>query len=95
MIQKVGEVAYELELPIGSKTHNVFHVSCINKVIGKNILVSYTLPPLYDEVQLVLILEKILKTKERRLRSKTIKEYLVQWKDFPSEEATWEEEQIL
>ena len=27
--------------------------------------------------------------------SKTIKEYLVQWKDLPSEDGTWEEENIL
>ena len=65
------------------------------KVIGKHISVLETLPPLDDEGQLVLIPDKILRTRERRLRSITIKEYLVQWKDFSSEEATWEEEQIL
>ena len=80
---------------MGRKIHNVFHVSCLNKVIGKHISVSYTLPPLDDEGQLVLIPEKILRTRERRLRTRTIKEYLVQWKDLPSEEATWEDEQIL
>ena len=69
---------------------NVLHVSCIKKVIGKNISVLETLPPLDDEGQLILILEIIVKTRERKLRSGTIKQYLVQWKDFPSEEATWE-----
>ena len=93
MIQKVGEVACELELPIGRKIHNVFHVSCLNKVIGHHISVSDTLPPLDDEGQLVQIPYKILKTRERRLSGRTIKEYLVQWKDFPSEEATWKYDQ--
>ena len=73
VIRKV-EVAYQLELPMGSKIHNVFHVSCIKKVIGKHISVSYTLPPLDDEGQLVLIPNKILRTRERRLQSRTLKE---------------------
>ena len=82
-------MAYELELPIGSKIHNVFHVSCLKKVIGKHNSFSKTFPPLDDEGQLILILERILKTRERMLRSETIREYSVQWKDLNSEEATW------
>ena len=92
MIQKIGEVAYELELPIGSKIHNAFHVSCLKKVIGQNISVLETLPPLDVEGKRILIPKKILKTRERKLRSRTIRECLVQWNDFPSEEATWEDE---
>ena len=95
VIQKIGEVAYELDLPERSKIHILFHVSCLKKSIGQKIVISYTLPPLYDEVHLTLILENVLKTRERRLRSRTIKEYLVQWKDLPSEDATWEDENIL
>ena len=64
VIRKVGEVGYQLELPMGSKIHNVFHVSCINKVIGNQISVSYALPPLDDEGQLVLIPEKTVRTME-------------------------------
>ena len=64
MIQKVGEVAYQLDLPIGRKIHNVFHVSCIKKVIGKKISFSNSLPPLDDEGQLVIIPNKIFRTRE-------------------------------
>ena len=95
VVRKVGEVAYELELPEGSKIHNVFHVSCLKKALGQQIITSEILPPLDDEGQLTLVPEKILKTRERRLRSRIIKEYLVQWKDLPNEDATWEEEKIL
>ena len=94
-VQKNGEVAYELELSERSKIHNVFHVSCLKKYLGRKIVTSEILHRLDDEVHLTLVPEKILKTRERRLRSKTIKEYLVQWKDIPREDSTWEEEKIL
>ena len=49
VIGKVGEVAYELELPPNSKIHNVFLVSCLKKVLGQKTIVSTELPPLDDE----------------------------------------------
>ena len=64
------------------------------KATVQHISILETFPPLYDEGQLILIPNKILKTRETKLRSRTVKEYLVQWKDFPSEEATWEDEKI-
>ena len=92
IIWKVGEVAYELELPLESKIHNVFHVSNLKKVVGQQIVTSSELPPLDDEGQLVLISKRILELRERKLRKIIIKDYLVQWKDLPIEEATWEAE---
>ena len=49
MPRKVGQVAYELEIPEGSKIHNVFHVSCLKKVVGQQVTVSQELPPLDEE----------------------------------------------
>ena len=60
VIQKVGEVAYELELIEESKIHNAFHVSNLKKTSGQHIAPSIELPPLDDEGLLVLITERIL-----------------------------------
>ena len=67
VIRKVGEVAYELELPLESKIRNVFHVSSLKKTIGQHIAPSTELPPLDDEGLLILIPERIVQTQERKL----------------------------
>lgn len=89
LVRRVGEVAYKLELPQGSRIHNIFHVSCLKKVLGQQVTTTVELPPLDDEGHLVLEPEAILET------SKTIKEFLVRWKNLPDEDATWEGEHIL
>ncbi|KAH9320558.1 hypothetical protein KI387_015197, partial [Taxus chinensis] len=63
---KVGNVAYELELPEHGKIHNVFHVSCLKKTLGQHITLSLELQPLDKEVKLVLISEGILEVREKR-----------------------------
>jgi hypothetical protein len=93
--RKVGVVAYELDLPQGSKIHNVFHVSCLKQAIGKHITPIEVLPPLDEEGQLILIPEEVLEVREKRLRKRSIRKYLIKWKNLPIEDATWESEQVL
>ena len=58
ILSKVGEVDHELELLAEGKIHNVFHVSCLKKIVGQLIVKLEELPPLDDECHLVLIPDK-------------------------------------
>jgi hypothetical protein len=93
--RKVGAIAYELELPHGSKIHNVFHVSSLKRELGQHIVANEELPRVDDEGQVILIPEDILEVREKRLRNRAIQEYLITWKNLPIEDATWENEQVL
>jgi hypothetical protein len=56
IIDKIGSIAYKLELPQGSSIHPVFHVSQLKQAVG-NQVVSQTLP---TDVAAFQIPEKIL-----------------------------------
>jgi hypothetical protein len=49
VFQKIGTMAYKLELPASSQVHPVFHVSCLKKVTGDNIQVKTIFSELDDE----------------------------------------------
>ena len=44
---------------------------------------SKELPPIDEERKLILEPVEIIDVREKKLRSRTIKEFLVQWKDLP------------
>ena len=54
IMQKIGSVAYKLELPPTTKIHLVFHVSSLKKVIGQNIPIQTVLPKLDEEGRIIL-----------------------------------------
>ena len=63
-------------------------------MLGQHQMVQTILLILDDEGRVILELEAIIATRERRLRSETLKEYLIRWKNFPNEDASWETEQF-
>jgi hypothetical protein len=95
ILKWVGQVAYQLARPSHSKLHPIFHVSCLNKVIGTRCQIQTNLPELAEEGSIWLQLEIVLDQGEYLLHQRTIQEVLVQWKDTTPTDATWEPATIL
>ncbi|XP_019163579.1 PREDICTED: uncharacterized protein LOC109159923 [Ipomoea nil] len=90
VMERIGEVAYRLELPVGAAIHPVFHVSQLKKKVGEGMIPQPTLP-LTDPEEMVLA--QPLASLGKRLIKKNNQaevEILVQWANLPKEAATWE-----
>uniref|UniRef100_A0A2N9FP25 Uncharacterized protein n=1 Tax=Fagus sylvatica TaxID=28930 RepID=A0A2N9FP25_FAGSY len=91
VIQRVGMVAYKLELPEGACIHPVFHVSFLKAKLGETITPISRLPPMDALGHLAPQSARILEArtiKKRRLPAVT--EVLVQWEGGDPDDATWE-----
>ena len=95
MLQKIGTMAYKLELSASSRVHPVFHVSCLKKVIGENIAIQTILSELDEERKIILEPEAVMETRAQQLRNRSISEYLIKWKNLPTKDSTWEDENFI
>ncbi|KAI0488340.1 hypothetical protein KFK09_028169 [Dendrobium nobile] len=86
--RKVGMVVYRLKLPPHSSIHPVFHASLLKKSIGDHTVAIPTIPQgLTEDMQFLL---EPLHVKEVRKNNQGKREILIEWKDLPTHEATWE-----
>jgi hypothetical protein len=97
ILEKKGEVAYQLELPSQLlDVHDVFHVSLLKKCLR---VCEERLPMEELDAKEDLSYQEypvmILETSERNTRNKKIKMCEVQWSHHTEEEATWEREEEL
>jgi Integrase zinc binding domain/Integrase core domain/Chromo (CHRromatin Organisation MOdifier) domain len=95
ILEKIGAVAYKLNLPAGSLIHPVFHVSQIKKCRGnvKDVVVNL---PVYSpggklQIEPLTILDRRLVKRKNMAAT----EILVKWSNLDDEEATWEDYEYI
>ena len=91
ILQKIGSVAYKLDLPSTSGVHPVFHVSCLKAKIGQSVTPIPTLPPIDAQGRITPEPKAILQQRPCQLRRyKDATEVLVHWDGSSTADATWE-----
>ncbi|XP_042958052.1 uncharacterized protein LOC122293563 [Carya illinoinensis] len=90
ILERIGTVAYRLELPSSTKIHPVIHVSCLKKKLGQNVIPLPTLPPVDSQGQVQPEPELILQRRMKKIRNNAVTEVLVKWLGASAEDSTWE-----
>ncbi|XP_070042761.1 uncharacterized protein [Nicotiana tomentosiformis] len=97
IIQRIGQVAYMLELPLEmSLAHPVFHVSMLKKVVGDpSLIVPVETIEVNEELTYEEIPVAITDRQVQKLRNKEIVSVKVLWRSQQVEEATREAEEEM
>lgn len=91
IINRVGPVAYELQLPEGSKIHPVFHVSLLKRGTPSPTQTSPTVPLVGERGQLLAQPEQILNRRMVKRGNRARAQVLIKWSNLGDSEATWED----
>ena len=85
VLERIGSVAYHLQLLEGARLHDVFHVSLMKKHRGDPPAAPAVLPPTRDG-RVLLAPQRVLQVPQRR----GVWKVLIKWHGLPDEDATQE-----
>jgi RNase H-like domain found in reverse transcriptase/Reverse transcriptase (RNA-dependent DNA polymerase)/Integrase zinc binding domain/Retroviral aspartyl protease/Integrase core domain/Retrotransposon gag protein/Chromo (CHRromatin Organisation MOdifier) domain len=95
IIEKIGAVAYKLNLPQGSLIHPVFHVSQIKKCKGVVRDITNQLPILGPKGNWRIEPLAILDRRVIKKNNQVAVEVLIKWSNLDEDEATWEDYEYI
>jgi len=90
ILQRIGLVAYKLDLPPSSQIHPVFHVSCLKLKLGQHITPLPTLPPVSLAGEIKPEPEAVISRRMIKKGARAVTEVLVRWKGATVEDDSWE-----
>lgn len=95
VLQRIGKVAYKLELPPTAAIHPVFHVSQLRPAHGVSSSSPVLPPQLTPELELVVEPDLLLDVRPKAQGQPGEVEVLLKWKSLPEYEATWEDFHLI
>lgn len=87
VLERVGRVAYRLQLPATAKIHPIFHISQLKKAMGPGWVPTSLPAQLSADLVLEVESESVLGVRN----SQAATEVLIKWKGLQDFEATWED----
>jgi hypothetical protein len=95
ILERVGPVAYKLELPASAQVHPVFHVSQLKPFTANYSPTFAELPAAADLAAVAPVLAGILQRRLVRKGNVVVPQVLVHWAHLPTDAATWEDYYVL
>lgn len=92
VLERIGEVAYRLDLPTNSRVHPVLHVSQLKQHVAKDCPVSEDLTSVCTDPASAVQPEQVLDRRMIQRGGNTIKQVLIKWEALPLTMATWEDD---
>jgi hypothetical protein len=95
VLNRVGQVAYRLQLPNSVSIHPVFHVSQLKKHLGPTAIPNPDLPMVDSTCNIKTNPLLVLQTRQIPRNNLPIVQWLVQWENLPPDESTWEDASFM
>jgi hypothetical protein len=89
--ERIGKVAYRLQLPLEAKIHPVFHISQLKRFKGQVADPYIPLPLTTHELGPILQPEAVLKRRDILRNDQVIPQVLIKWEGLSTTDATWED----
>lgn len=90
VIERIGSVAYRLDLSESARINSVFHVSCLKKKLSTHVHRLPTLPPMSSHGEILSKPNSILEKRLSKEGNQAITKVMVKWLGVIELENTWE-----